>query len=162
MNFTVVQRFDAAAQDIIEAYRRKATWASFDSLPFVGTPVLEGFEDIEPVRVEASYRVSLELPSAARPFIDPARLTFVEISELAHDGEGRFHIVPHHYSDLIRSAGTTVVTPDGDGRCVRRVEGVVDVSLGWRGMLFEPQVEQAIIGGLEQALLAQAGQVPVT
>jgi hypothetical protein len=154
-----VQQFDMPAPVVVEAFRTESTWQSFDSLPFVGTPSVTSFVADEPVRIETHYRVSLELPALARTFIDPERLTFLEVTELHVGGSGRYHIVPDHYTDLLRSSGTTVVTPLPDDRCERTINGLVDVSLGWKGMLFEGPVEEAIVGGFKKALSAQAAQV---
>lgn len=161
MNFTVVQQFKAAAPTVIDAFRSEATWRSFDGLPFVGSLSLAAFVDSEPVRIETNYRVSLDLPALARTFIDPERLTFVEITHLDSGGSGTFEIVPDHYKDLLRSSGTSIVSGTADDRCERIVNGRVDVSLGWKGMFLEGPVEEAIVGGLTKALHAQAIQLVV-
>lgn len=139
-------------------YRRESTWRGFANLPFVGDPVVREFRLGEPVEVHTHYKVSIDVPSMARRFIDPDKLTFVEITRLGADGSGTFKIVPDHYSKLLRSSGT-VETIDAGDTCERRIAGEVDVSLGWAGMLFEQPVEEAIVGGLQRALEAQAEQL---
>ena len=157
--FTVVQEFDAPASLVIDVFRREETWRGFADLPFVGTPAVGSFVAGDVVHVEAAYRVSLDLPALARTFIDPDRLTFVEITRLDDVGGGVFEIRPDHYSSMLSSAGTTRVTPLDGGYCKRTVTGTVEVSLGWKGALFEAPVEDAIVGGLQKALRAQAEQL---
>ena len=160
--FSVVQRFDASRDEVIAAFRTKDTWQTFKGLPFVGDPALEAFDaagGADTVEVAMSYRVQMDLPALAEKFIDPKKLTFVERNELGADGRGTFKIIPDHYKKMLSSSGTTEVVALDDGGCERRINGSVDLSLGWAGMLFEGPVEEAIVNGLQSALAAQAKQV---
>ncbi len=157
--FLVTQQFDAPAHVVAQAFRTEATWQGFEDLPFVGTPSVHSFLDAEPVEVDMAYKVSIDLPALAEKFIDPDKMTFVERTQLATDGSGRFTIVPDHYTKLLKAAGRVEMVTISDVACERLIQGSVDVSLGWSGMLFEGPVEDAIVTGFSKALRAQAQQV---
>jgi hypothetical protein len=159
VKFAITQTFELPSDAVIEAYRLERTWHSFRGLPFVGDANLCDFVAGDPTHIETRYHVSVNVAPAARRFIDPDKLSFIEVSRLASDGSGTFEIVPDHYGALIRSSGITRVEPIDDATCIRLMEGVVDVSLGLAGMLFERPVEEAVVRGLRDALFAQAEQI---
>lgn len=158
--FIVAQRFAAPPDAIAAAYLDRATWDAFSGLPFVGDPKVASFDAGRPTTIATNYRVRIDLPALAATFIDADKLTFVEITVLHADGSGTFEIRPDHYDDLLASSGRIELLPAEDG-CERRIDGHVEVDLGWSGKLFERPVEDAIVTGLSQALEAQALQVPV-
>lgn len=158
--FLVTQKFGASAEQVIRAFRTQETWQAFADLPFVGTPSVETFSvDDELVKIDVAYQVDIDLPALAEKFIDPAKMTFVERTELAADGSGTFEIVPDHYKKLLAASGRIEMVPIDDSSCERLIQGSVDLSLGWSGMLFEGPVEEAIVTGFKQALKDQANQV---
>jgi len=162
--FLVTQHFDAPAEVVADAFRSEDTWRAFAGLPFVGDPVVQSCSGGQPgssgtFQVDTAYRVSIDLPSLAHKFIDPAKLTFVESTELAADGSGAFRITPDYYKKLLKASGTIDLVPVDRDSCERQIHGSVDVSLGWSGVLFEGPVEDAIVNGLSKALKAQAAQV---
>lgn len=157
--FLVTQKFDAPAAQVVASFASETTWRSFAGLPFVGDPTLRSFSTGEHVEIEMSYRVSVDLPPLADKFIDPDKLTFVEVTTLHADGSGTYSIVPDHYKKLLSASGRIEMVPyDGDW-CERLIQGSVDVDLGWSGKFFESPVEDAIVTGLKEALRAQAAQV---
>jgi hypothetical protein len=158
-NFLVTQQFGASSHAVHAAYRQETTWQSFAELPFVGSPVVQSFTEGTLVEVAMAYKVSIDLPPLADRFIDADKMTFVELTTLNGDGSGRFDIVPDHYTSLLKASGRIEMVPFGENRCERRIQGSVDVNLGWAGKLFEAPVEDAIVTGFTQALVAQAAQV---
>ena len=161
--FLVTQKFAGSAEQVTAAFRGQETWQSFADLPFVGTPVVQSFQAgdsvNDDVRIDMAYRVDIDLPSVAKKFIEPAKMTFVERTKLAADGSGSFEIIPDHYQKLIKASGRIEMVPYGDDSCERLIQGSIDVSLGWSGVLFEGPVEDMIVTGFKQALVAQAEQV---
>ncbi|MFT5268847.1 MAG: hypothetical protein ACI88C_002288 [Acidimicrobiales bacterium] len=162
--FLVTQQFDASSQVVHQAFRCEQTWRSFAGLPFVGDPVVQSFIGGEPTTIATAYRVSIGLPAPADKFIDADKMTFVEVTTLQADGSGTFDIVPDHYDKLLSAFGRIEMVPFDQGCCERLIHGSVDVNLGWSGKFFEGPVEDAIVTGLTQALVAQANQIvlPVT
>ena len=158
-NFLVTQQFDASSHVVHQAFRSEETWQSFAGLPFVGDPVVHSFTPGEPTTITTAYRVSIDLPALAGNFIDANKMTFVEVTTLQADGSGTFDIVPDHYAQLLSASGRIEMVPFDQGRCERLIQGSVDVNLGWSGKLFEGPVEDAIVTGFKQALVAQATQI---
>lgn len=162
MRLDVAQDFgptDAAA--IAAAYRSADLSGALSNLPFVGSPESVAHNsDAENGTVTAStrWKVELDLPGVALAFVDPALLTFVEHCELAADGTGTFRIIPEHYPKLLKASGQTAIASDGD-TTLRTTSGSLRIDLGWKGKLFEGQVEQAIADGLARSLQAQVPQV---
>ncbi|MBA3282609.1 MAG: DUF2505 family protein, partial [Acidimicrobiia bacterium] len=101
------------------------------------------------------FRFTGHLPSAVTAVIDPERLTWVQ--ESVHDlddGTTTFRLIPDHYPDRLKASGTFRVVSDGHGS--RRV---VNGDLKVRAPLVGGRVEQAIVSGLEEYLVAEAPAV---
>ena len=160
--FLLTQKFDASADVVAAAFADEATWRGFAGLPFVGDPVLHSFSAAELIEISMGYRVSIDLPPLADKFIDPDKLTFIELTTLQSDGSGSFKIVPDHYQKLLKASGRIEMVAYDDDFCERLIHGSVDVDLGWTGKLFEGPVEDAIVTGLKEALAAQAGQITLS
>jgi len=159
--FLVTQKFDASADAVAQAFRRKSTWTDLADLPFVGDPQLKSFTDGDVTTIDMAYKVTMELPQLALSFIDADKMTFVERTTLTADGSGTFVIQPDHYAKMLKSSGRIEMVPLGDCHCERLIQGSVDLDLGWAGKLFEGPVEDGIVNGLKQALAAQAAQLDV-
>lgn len=167
MRLHVVQDFGTVDPSSIgDAYRSKDLYASLRDLPFVGSPAVTDYRQgvdstdgsADAVVVAVQWEVLLELPAVALAFVDPGKLGFVEESELGPTGTGTFRIIPDHYPKLLRGSGETAITQAGSNT-LRTTSGTLKVDLGWKGKLFEGQVEQAIADGLAKALKAQVPQV---
>jgi len=157
--FLVTQKFDATSDQVATAFNEQTTWQGFAGLPFVGDPTLVSFTPGAITEISMSYRVMIHLPALAEAFIDEDKMTFVENTRLQANGSGTFDIVPDHYENLLKASGRIEMVPFDDGRCERLIQGSVDLSLGWTGKLFEGPVEDAIVTGFKDALVAQAKQV---
>jgi hypothetical protein len=155
MRFTIEQRFAADADAVARAYTQPELYAALDGLPKLSQPEVVGHEvDGEKVILRVRYRFGGELSAAARAVIDPARLTWVEVS--THDLAARsttFTMVPDHYADRFRCTGAYRFEPV-DGGCRRRGEGDVKV----KALLVAGAVEGAIVSGLKEHLV---DEVPV-
>jgi hypothetical protein len=155
VRFTIDQRFAAPPDVVARAYTDPALYAALDGLPKLADPtVLAHEEDGDLVRLQVRYRFGGELSAAARAVLDPARLTWVEHAE--HDLGARtttFEMVPDHYRDRFRCAGSYRFEPDGAGT-VRRCAGDLRV----KALLVAGAVEGAIVSGLREHL---ADEVPV-
>lgn len=147
-------------EQVAGAYADPGLYGSFEDLPFVGTPEPLGHRhEAEVTSLEVRYAVKVDLPAAAHVFVDPARLTFVEHSQLASDGSGTFHVVPDHYGKLLAFAGSYRLAPHGGAGARRSMVGRLRVDLGWKGKLFEGDVTRAIANGLTRSLHAQVPAV---
>jgi len=160
MRFEVRQEFiGVTTAHVAAAFRERSLYDVMTDLPFVGRPEPTSFERVDDdVKLDLRYRVQLELPAPARAFIDPEKLTFVERSTIEPDGTTRFDVLPDHYSELLRCSGQVVLSDGAEG-VVRQTTGDLKLDLGWQGMLFETQVEEAIVKGFRQSITAQTRQV---
>ena len=111
--------------------------------------------DGDVVRLQIRYRFVGDLSPAVTAAIDPARLTWVEHS--IHDLGRRsvtYRLVPDHYRDRLQSSGTCAISANGSG-AERTVRGRLKV----RALVVGGAVERAIVSGLREYLLAEAGAV---
>lgn len=160
MRFAVEQEFQGVTSaHVAAAYREQSLYDVITDLPFVGRPEPVAFNRVgDDVRLDLRYRVQLELPGAARAFIDPDKLTFVERSTITPDGATTFRVLPDNYAELLTCGGRAALT-EGPAGVVRQTTGQLDLDLGWQGALFEGQVAQAIVNGFRQSIAAQTTQV---
>lgn len=161
MKLVIHQEFRShGPDDVAAAYVDPGLYAAMHDLPFVGTPSLvEHVVADEVARLAVRWEVQVDLPAAARVFVDPARLSFVEHARLAPDGTASFHVEPDHYRRLLAFAGTYRVDPGPSGGARRVVAGELRVDLGWKGRLVEGEVTRVIAAGLTDALQAQVAAV---
>jgi hypothetical protein len=154
MRFDVVQHIAAPADRVAEAYANPEFYATFAGLPPLSAPeVLSHEVDGETVRLRIRYRYVAELSSVVRTVVDPAKLSWVEVSthRLA-DREVTFRMDPDHYADRFQSSGSSRLDASGDGTStVRRSRGEVSI----RVRLVGRRVEQAIVAGLQDHLAAE-------
>lgn len=98
------------------------------------------------VGLRVRYRFRGRLNPAAARVVDPARLSWVEVSSL----DRRSHTIdlrvePDHYADKLRFGGAVLLTPQGD-RTHRQLDGEVKVRIP----LVAGRVEGAIVSGLRE------------
>lgn len=153
MRFTNEQRYEAAADAVLGALTDPAFYESLDGLTKVAKPeVVERNIDGSKVRMQVRYRFIADLPRAARRFIDPERLTWID--DTTYDlaaGTSRTTLVPDHYPDRLQATARTTFTAKGDVT-VRRTDGTLTV----RVALVGGQVEKALVSGLEEHMAEEA------
>ena len=156
MRFELTQRFTASATAVDDAYATAALYPTLVGLPKLGRiEVLHAERDGDRARMSIRFAFTGDLPAAVTAVVDPERLTWVQETE--HDlatGRTRFRLVPDHYPDRLSAAGQATVSPFADG--ARRV---VSGELKVRAPLVAGKVEQAIVSGLEEYLVAEAPAV---
>ena len=118
----------------------------------LGTPeLLERVEEGDVVALRVRYRYAGELPRAVTRVVDPRRLSWVQESELDRTrATTTFRILPDHYANLLRSAGTITVV-DGGGGALRVTAAHVKVTMPFVG----GSVERAIVSGLRDHAAAE-------
>lgn len=156
MRFELTQRYQSAAADITDAYADAALYPTLVGLPKLGgIEVLSHESSKGTASLRIRFRFTGHLPGAVTAVIDPHRLTWVQ--ETVHDldaGTTTFRLVPDHYPDRLKASGTFRLVADGAG--ARRV---VQGELKVRAPLVGGKVEQAIVSGLEEYLVAEAPAV---
>jgi hypothetical protein len=156
MRFELTQRYASEPVDVADAYADPGLYPTLVGLPKLGgIEVLDHDGDGARAALRIRFRFTGQLPSAVTAVIDPVRLTWVQ--ETQHDlaaGTTAFRLVPDHYPDRLQAAGTSRIVADGPG--ARRV---VAGDLKVRAPLVGGRVEQAIVSGLEEFLVAEAPAV---
>jgi hypothetical protein len=147
MHFHLGQRFDGSLDDVLTALADPSFLAMLGQLPNLAAPeLLEQTRSGDLISQRVRYRFTGDVSRAVRAVVDPAKLTWVEVSTIDIAGrESEFHLVPDHYPDRLQAAGHSTFTADGDST-VRTTTGHVTV----RVRLVGGRVEQAIVSGLEE------------
>lgn len=156
MRFELHQRFRHPAEQITATYADPELYPTLVGLPKLGKiDVLRHSVGSEEARFSIRFAFTGDLPPAVTAVVDPERLTWVQ--ESVHDlvnGTTTFRLVPDHYPERLTASGTARVRPADDG-CTRVVAGDLRV----KALLVSGKVEQAIISGLEEYLVAEAPAV---
>jgi hypothetical protein len=156
VRFELTQRYGSSAEAVAAAYADPDLYPTLVGLPKLGgIEVLDHETSAGGARLRIRFRFIGDLPGAVTAVIDPDRLTWVQ--ETDHDlraGATTFRLVPDHYPDRLKASGTFRVVAAGDD--ARRV---VAGELKVRAPLVGGRVEQAIVSGLEEYLVAEAPAV---
>lgn len=156
MDFAVEQRYGASPLQVIELYADPAFHASLGAGPHIGPPeVLDHTVDGRLVLLDIRYRFTADLPSAARRFVEPDRLTWVEHLRIDLDAlTTTSKMEPDHYASLMAASARSEYLSDPAGRgsdepgCLRRIVGRLSVKVPLVGS----RVERAIVEGLQEHL----------
>lgn len=121
--------------------------AALAALPKLGHPELLGQEVEGPiVRMRVRYAFSGELSAAVTRFVDPAKLTWVEVSTVDRRTHlTDFEIVPDHYAGRLTCRGRFTLRQEGSATR-RTAEGDLTVHIPFVGR----KAESAIVSGLAE------------
>jgi hypothetical protein len=158
MRFEIHQRFGHPASAVNQVYADPDLYPTLVGLPKLGDiEVLRHEHTDDTARFAIRFAFTGHLPSAVTAVVDPTRLTWVQ--ESVHDlanATVTFRLLPDHYPDRLAASGTVRVRPDGQGvGCTRVVAGDLRV----KALLVAGKVEQAIVSGLEEYLVAEGPAV---
>jgi hypothetical protein len=146
VRFRIEQHFDGPLLTVEEELLAPDHLQRLAGLPKLGSPELLD-ERTEPgvVHRRVRYRFTGDVNAAVRRVVDPARLTWVEVS--ANDRRTHcttWHIVPDHYRSMIRGSGTFQLEADGATGTRRVTDAEIRVSVPF----VAGKVERAIVSGL--------------
>jgi hypothetical protein len=148
VHFRLEQFLPGPLEQVEAAFVDPALLARLAELPYLGHPrLLDQREEGPLVHQRVRYAFVGELSSAVTRFVDPAKLTWIEVSTLdrrTHITD--FEIQPDHYANRLTCRGRMRLTPEGgEGAATRRTaEGDLTVHIPFVGR----KAEQAIISGL--------------
>ena len=155
MRFELTQRYTSTAAEVDRAYARPELYPTLVGLPKLGRiQVLahDATEDGPARRLRVQFHFTGDLPAAVTAVVDPDRLSWVQETEHDHSGgRAQFRLVPDHYPDRLRCSGRFVVADTASGS-TRIVTGELKV----QALLVAGRVEQAIVSGLQEYLMAEA------
>jgi hypothetical protein len=150
VDFSAQNHFSAAIDDVIAAYADPDLVGALGALaPLSSGELLEHRRDFDTVQVRVRYAYRGDLPPGASAVVDPARLSWVQVTEL--DLVRRRALVvlqPDHYPDRLRARAVERFEPAELGGTNRLVEGELGVKLLMAGRA----VERALVSGLQEWL----------
>lgn len=158
MQFRLEQFLPGPLDAVEAAVTDPAFLEALSRLPNLGRPeLLDQREDGHRLHQRVRYHFAGELSPAVTRFVDPAKLSWIEVS--THDRRTHvadFAIQPDHYGSILSCKGRFVLRPEGESTR-RTAEGELKVHIPLVGR----KAEQAIVSGLsdharmETEILAQ-------
>lgn len=148
MRFRIEQRLVARVERVESILADPAWYEAVTASEAVWAPELLDVEEGEgeTVGLRVRYRFRGRLNAAASRVVDPARLSWVEVSTLdrvSHTIDLR--IEPDSYADKLRFTGSVVLQPEGES-----TERVLDGEVKVKVPLVGGRVEGAVISGLRE------------
>ena len=152
MEFTVTQRFDASPDAVVRLYSDPDFFAGLAPTERLATPQpVSTDRQGDTVILRLRHRLTADLPSMVTRFVDPDKLTWVEVTTLDTTARrSTSELIPDEDPDLLRASASAAFDADGTGT-IRVVSGKVEVPVP----IFGSKVEGAIVDGLEAYLLAE-------
>ena len=157
MDFRSESRFATPVGVLVAAYADASVVDAVGAVAPLSAGERLGHErrgDVVTSRVRYAYRG--DLPPGASRVVDPAKLSWVQVTEL--DLAGRRAVVtlrPDAYADRLDARATERFEADPEGGTIRTVEGQLHVHVPVAGRA----VERALVSGLSQWLAAEASVV---
>jgi hypothetical protein len=154
VDFALEQELDGSPERVLDLLLDRSFLEARGGLPKIGaSELLELSRDATTARVRVRMRFTGELAPAVTRIVDPAKLTWVDDATfvLATCG-ARHEIQPDNYADRLACRYDDVLHDDR-GRTRRVLTGKVEV----RAFLVGGKVEGAIVSGLREYALAEAG-----
>ncbi len=155
MKFRLEQHFPASVEEVGEAFIDPDLFAHLHECADLGRPeLLEKAEDEDGnVHLQVRYAFTGELGPSLSAFVEPARITWVEVSTVDPATHSTtFHIVADHYPDRLRCQGTVQLFDDGEGGTIRVGAGKLEIKIPLVG----GKVERAVVESLEEQAATQA------
>ena len=153
MKFEFEQRFSHSVEDVERTLLDEAFITGMATLPKLGAPhVLSRETAGTVVTLRVRYAFTGEVSPTVRRVVDPARLTWVELSATdTGTHAATFRIIPDNYGKLLRCEGAYELRAAGTGS-VRTARGDVKVNVPLVG----PKVERAIVSGMGEHAQSEA------
>jgi hypothetical protein len=153
MRFRFTQPISAPRSRVEDAFLDPTFYRALGRIPNLGDPeVLDMEEAGDLVILRVRYRFAGQLPSAARRVLDPAKLTWVQQSEVNRaEHLTEFRIYPDHYANRLSCRGSYLFEELG-----HRTDQVVQGDIVVRYPLVGPLVERAILSGMRDHLVEEA------
>ena len=150
MDFRTENHFVAGIDELITAYTDPDLPAAVGALhPLSTGELLEHTRSFDMVTTRVRYGYLGDLPPGASAVVDPARLTWVQVTELDLVQRRAFVVLqPDHYADRLTAQAVERFAPVALGGTNRSVEGRLNVKLLMAGRA----VERALVSGLQEWL----------
>ncbi len=155
MKISFDQPIAASAEAAQAAYLDPRFYATLGQLPGISAPDLRSSSRPSPghARVVLGYRFVGTLTGPARRLLDPAKLTWAQVSDVDLAARRtQLEMAPDNYSGLFSFKGWYELRDEGEASSTQHFEGDLRVHLPLLG----PLAERAIAGGIRENLAATA------
>jgi hypothetical protein len=154
MKISIDQPIAAGADDVQAGFLDAAFYASLGQLEGISAPELRSLEvDGDKARVVVGYRFSGQLNGPAAAILDPAKLTWEQVSDVdLATHRTRVRMVPANYASLLSFSGWYELREAGPGRSVQHFEADLRVNVPLLGRL----AERALAGDVKKNLAGTA------
>jgi hypothetical protein len=144
------QPIEASADEAQAALLDPGFYASLVGLEGISAPELCSIEASDGhVRAVVGYRFSGELSGPAAAILDPAKLSWAQITDTdLATRRTEVTMAPDNYANLLSFSGWYEIRPVGDGSCVQHLEATLTVHLPLLGRL----AERALAGSVRKNL----------
>jgi hypothetical protein len=157
VEFRTVDRFTTPIRLLLAGYADPGVVDAVGPLPPLSAgELLEHGRRGDTVTTCVRYAYLGDLPPGASRLVDPARLSWVQVTELdLAERRSRVSLRPDDYADRLDARATQRFEPAPGDRTVRTVEGELRVHVPVVGRA----VERALVAGLTEWLSAEAAAV---
>ena len=154
MRFRLEHHFDAPIDVVAATLVDPDYIEQMAELPGVGRPeVLDQHTVDRTWHQSVRYRFVGDLPAVARAFVDPARLSWVEVSATDLDAHTTtWRLDADHYADRFTCQGTSSLTSTGAGT-TRVLDGDLRLKVAFVG----GKAEKGLVSGLTERLAGEPG-----
>jgi hypothetical protein len=149
------QPIAASAEDAQAAFLDPGFYAGLGELPGISAPEVRSMSrpSAGHARIVLGYRFAGTLNGPARRLLDPAKLTWAQVSEVdLASRRTQVEMVPDNYSGLFSFSGWYELREETERHCYQHFEGDLRVHLPLLG----PLAERAIANGIRDNLAATA------
>ena len=154
MDFRTENHFDTELGPLLAAYADPGLVATVGPLaPLSAGELVDHRRQADTVTSRVRYAYLGELPPGASRIVDPARLSWVQVTEIDLARRRAFvTLQPDNYADRLDARATERFAADPAGGTTRTVEGKLQVHL----LMVGGAVERALVSGLTDWLAAEA------
>ena len=157
MRICLDQPIAASAEDAQAAFLDPGFYARLGELPGISVPEVRSFSTgPDGARAVLGYRFAGQLNGAARALLDPAKLSWSQVTEVDRlTGRSHVQLVPDNYAGLLSFSGWYELRPISQESCCQHFEADLVVHVPLVG----PLAEEAIAGGIRQNIAGTAALV---
>jgi hypothetical protein len=157
VKISVDQPIAATPEEAQAAFLDPAFYESLGELEGISAPQVRSFSSgPDHARIALGYRFSGDLNGPARALLDPAKLTWVQETDVdLASGRSEVRMVPDNYGGLLSFDGWYELLPDGNGRCRQHLEADLRVHIPLLGGLAERTIAESLrqnLAGMAQLL----------
>jgi len=142
----VDQPIAATPEEAQAAFLDPAFYESLGELEGISAPEVRSFSSgPERARIALGYRFSGDLSGPARALLDPAKITWVQETEVdLATGRSEVRMVPDNYGGLLSFNGWYDLRPDGGTGCCQHLEADLRVHIPLLGPLAERTIAESL------------------